>query len=369
MKVALLHDWLNTKVGGGEQVLLELAQMYPEADIYTLVLEPANFRDLLDLKRVHTSRLQRYPKWLRRRSRYLLPFIPKAVDGFDLSSYDLVISSSSAWVKGAITKPETVHICYCFSPMRFAWDSWPRYVDEQAVGPIRRALIHLIMSRIRLWDYYSSKRVDYWVAISETVAARIRKYYQAESVVIYPPVKTSEFSPVPAAEKGNYYVTLSALTPYKKVDLAIAAANLAGIKLTVIGDGNDRARLEKLAGPTITFAGRVSTEERKRLLAQARGLIFPGEEDFGIAPIEALASGTPVIAYRKGGLVETMVDGETAIFFDEPTAEALVASLKIFEQTKFQTANLTARAKAFDETRFRTDFTKYVDNTYANHLT
>jgi glycosyltransferase involved in cell wall biosynthesis len=367
MKVALVHDWLNTKFGGAEKVLTELAGMYPEAPIYTLLYNQQD-NPAIAADRVRTSSLQRWPAWLQRRSRYLLPLIPQAIEQFDFSEYDVVISSSTAFAKGIITKPETLHICYCHTPMRFVWDYWPAYVAEQQVGPVRRAAIHRLTSRLRLWDYYSAARVDRWVANSETTATRIRKYYHQEpDTVIYPGADLGQFSP--ARSHGDYFVTLCVLAPYKKIDLAIAACNQTGQQLVVIGDGADRARLEALAGPTIRFAGRVSDAERRQLLADAQALIFPNEEDFGIVPVEAMASGTPVIAYGRGGLTETVVPDVTGLFFDEQTPAALAAVLQDFRRERFSTTDLTQRAADFSTEVFRKRFRAYVEKAYREHRT
>ncbi len=364
MKVALVHDWLNTKAGGAENVLFRLAELFPDAPVYTLLHNPATTEGKLDAARVRTSSLQRMPSWLRGRPRYLLPLIPTAVEQLDFTGYDVVVSSSSAWVKGIITRPETLHICYCHTPMRFVWDYWPRYADEQHVGPLRRAAIHRLTSRSRLWDYYSAARVDHWVANSQTTAARIRKYYhQPVDKVIYPGADLSLFAPADNPPR-DYYVTLGSLTPYKKIDMAIEACNQLQAPLTVVGDGADRARLEKLAGPTVTFAGRVNEARRRELVAGAKALVFPNEEDFGIVPVEAMASGTPVIAFGRGGLTETVVEGETGSFFHQPTAAALAAAMKNFDPGKFQVPVLTKRAAEFSEELFMKQFKEYVEKAY-----
>ena len=360
MKVALVHDWLNTKFGGGENVLVELAAMFPDAPIYTLLYDREVCGDAIDPERVRPSVLQRSPKFLQRRPRYLLPLIPMAIEQFDLSEYDLVISTSSAWAKGVITQPETLHVCYCFAPMRFVWDYWPAYVEEQRVGWLRRAAIYVLTSRLRLWDYYSAARVDRWVPISHCVAKRIQKYYrQPTAPVIYPGADLAAFAP--SATHSDYFVTLASLTPYKKIDLAIAACNRLGKRLVVIGDGTDRARLQKLAGPTIEFAGRVDSTRRAQLVAQAQALIFPNEEDFGIAPIEAMASGTPVIGYGRGGLTETVVPGTTGVLFEEPTVESLAVAITAFRREDYATADLTAQATKFSNQVFRQKFQDYIE--------
>lgn len=366
MKVALVHDWLNTKQGGGEKVLLEMAAIFPDAPIYTLLYDPETFDGKLDPARIRPSSLQRWPRFFRKRPRYLLPWLATALEQFDFSEFDVVLSSSSAFAKGVITKPDTLHICYCHSPMRFVWDYWPAYVQEQQVGPLRRIAIHLLTSRLREWDYYSAARVDRWIANSQTTASRIKKYYRANvDTVIYPGADIDAFRPT--GRKGSYFVTLSSLTPYKKIDLAIAACNQAKVELVVIGDGPDRGRLEQLAGPTIRFAGRVSDAERASLLAGAQAMLFPNEEDFGIAPIEAMASGTAVIAYRKGGLTETVKDGVTGSFFTPQHENDLAAALKVFDAQDFKQDDLTKQARRFSDATFRKQLKAYIDTVYQGH--
>ena len=366
MRVAIVHDWLNTKFGGAENVAAELAALFPDAPVYTLLYDRELVGARIHPGRVRPSFLQKLPRWLQQRSRYLLPLIPVAIEQFDLSRYDVVISSSSAFAKGVITRPETLHICYCHTPMRFVWDYWPGYIEEQHVGPLRRGSIHLLTSRLRLWDYYSAARVDKWVANSHTTAQRIKKYYHQEAdAVIYPGADTSQFAP--ATKPGNYFVTLSSLTPYKKVDVAIAACNRLEQRLIVVGDGADRQRLERLAGPTIEFAGRVSDAERAHLLGGAQALLFANEEDFGIAPIEAMASGTPVIAYDKGGLTETVVPGKTGVLFQPQTVEALMAAIQRFKRSDFTAADLTHQAAQFTTAAFGKHIKAYVEKAYREY--
>jgi glycosyltransferase involved in cell wall biosynthesis len=369
MKVALVHDWLNTKLGGGEKLFMEIAELYPEAPVYTLIYNESLYTNLIDPARVRTSFLQRWPNFLKNRPRYLLPLIPIAVEQFDFSSYDLVISSSTAWAKSIITRPETLHLCYCHSPMRFVWDHWPGYLDEQHVGPVRRGAIRIMTSQLRLWDYYSSARVDHWLANSQTTAGRITKYYQQPSEIIYPPADTKAFKPVPAGQKEDYYVTLGNLTPYKKFDLAIVACNSLKRRLVVIGEGSDMDRLSKLAGSTVKFVGRLSDGLRAETLARARGFIFPNEEDLGIVAIEAQASGTPVIAYGRGGGTETIIEGKTGHFFHEPTTESLARAITEFEKMKFETKALVSQAAQFDRQVFRNQFKAATERAMEEHRT
>lgn len=364
MKIALVHDWLNTRVGGSEQVLIELANIYPDAPIYTLLFRADYYKGLIEPKRVRTSKLQHWPRFLTDRPRYLLPLIPTAIEQFDFSDFDVVISSSNAYSKGIITSPDTVHISYCYSPMRFAWDYWPRYLDEQHIGPIRRFVASRMISRTRLWDYYSAQRVDHWLTISEHVAARIKKFYGASATIIYPPVQIDQFTP--DDNRQDYYLTLATLTPYKQVDRAIAACNQLKRRLIVVGEGFERQRLEAMAGSTISFAGRISGAKKAQLLSQAKGLLVPQEEDFGIAMVEALASGTPVVAYGVGGAREIVQPG-LGTLYDDDSVEGLMAAIKKREQTKFDAAKLRQASLAYSSSDFTRQFAGLVNKLASQH--
>lgn len=347
MKVALVHDWLNSKRGGGENVLLAMAEMYPDAPVYTLLYDQDNYPELKG--RVHESFLRRFPKFMKKRPRYLMPLIPQAIESFDLSEFDVVISSSCAYSKNVLTQPGTTHISYCHSPARMYWDYWARYIDEQNVGPVRRGLIRGGATLVRMWDHSGTDRVDVIIANSKTTQARISKYYRREADIIYPPV---EVEPETPETKGDYYVTLGVLTPYKRIDLAIEAFNISGKTLKIIGDGPDRKRLEAMAENNIEFIGRADDEVRNQLLRQAKGFIFPNEEDFGIISLEAMALGTPVIAYNKGGATETVIDKQTGILFEKQTVESLNHAVAAAEDTEFKTADMHAQARKFDRKKF-----------------
>jgi glycosyltransferase involved in cell wall biosynthesis len=365
-RIALVHDWLDRPMGGGERVLLEMAALFPDAPVHTLLHDKALYANRLDSARVRTSWLQRLPERLRRRPRYLLPLIPNAVEAWDFSDYDIVISSSTAFVKNILTPPRTLHVCYCHAPMRFAWDYWPRYLDEMAVGAVRRFAIAHLVSRMRMWDLAGVPRVDAWLANSETTAARLRKFYRlGDLTVLHPPVAVAELSP--ASRRGDHYVTLSTLTEYKRIDLAVRAFTAARRPLVVIGDGPDRDRLERLAGPTIRFAGHTDDRQRAELLATARALVFPNEEDFGIAAVEALACGTPVIAYARGGVTEIVTAGRTGVFFDEQTEAALNAAVEELDAVVIDVDTLVAAAQRFAAPRFGEGLRRFVDLAQAAH--
>ncbi|MEX0934351.1 MAG: glycosyltransferase [Candidatus Saccharimonadales bacterium] len=360
-RIALVHDWLNQKAGGAEQVLAELADIYPDAPIYTMIYNPEYFD--YPRSRIHTSILQYMPKFLKQRSRYLLPLIPLAIRLWRFKGYDIVLSSSAAFMKNISTAKDTLHICYCHSPMRFAWDYWPDYLYEQNVGFIRKAAIILMVKWLRWWDIRGVKRVDAFIANSKTVQQRILKYYQKESTVINPPTKVKTLQ----AQEQDYYITLGMLTPYKKIDLAIEAFNQSGRKLKVLADGPDRPRLEAIAEDNIEFTGFVSSQEKDNIVASAKGLIFPNIEDFGIAPIDAMAAGTPVIAYGRGGVTETVIEGETGIFFHEQTPTAINQAIDRLETMSFDVTKLHQRAREFSIDKFHQSIKGFVDRKYEDY--
>ena len=359
MQLAIVHDWLDRPMGGAERVTLEIARLFPEAPVYTLLFDPGLGHGGLDPRRVRSSRLQRLPAALRRRPRYLLPLIPGAVEAWDFAGFDVVISSSAAFVKNIRTGADTIHICYCHSPMRFAHDYWPRYLEEMHAGPIKGAAVRAMVHRLRRWDLAGTPRVTEFIANSATTQRRITRYYKRDSTIIFPPVDLAGLRPI--EPRGDGYVTLSTLTEYKRIDLAIEAFNRSGRPLTVIGDGPDRVRLEALAGPTITFTGHADDATRARLLGSARALVFPCEEDFGIAPVEALACGTPVVAFGRGGLTETISDGTTGVFFTEETPAALNAAVDRLEQMSIEPRTLIAAAQRYSADRFRRELRAVVD--------
>jgi exopolysaccharide biosynthesis WecB/TagA/CpsF family protein len=368
-RIALVHDWLNRPIGGGERVLLELARLYPDAPIYTLLFDGRRYAGQLDPARIRTSWLQRLPEAARSHPRYLLPLIPAAIAAWDLSGYDVVLSSSVAFVKNVTTPASTLHVCYCHAPMRFAWDYWPRYVEEMNAGPLKRLAVTALVARARRWDLAGVRGVDAWLANSETTAARLRRYYGVQAVtVIPPPVDVEGLRALASTPKGDQWVTLSTLTEYKRIDLAVRAFSASGRPLVVIGDGPDRGRLESLAGPSIRFAGHLGDAARGELLASARALIFPGEEDFGIAAVEALACGTPVVAYAHGGLTEIVEAGRTGVFFDEQSVPALNGAVERLAALPLRRDELVAASRRFAAARFRESLRSFVDGAAAAHI-
>jgi glycosyltransferase involved in cell wall biosynthesis len=355
VRVALVHDFL-TQFGGGERVLIEIHRLYPEAPIFTSIYAPEAFAGAYDGMDVRTTWLQHVPG-ARRNFRTLLPFYPLAFESIDLREFDLVISSTTSFAKGVRVGPKTLHVCYMHTPARFLWRQ-----DEYAfdvVPALARPLFAAVVPFLRRWDLAAAGRPNRIVANSHNVAARIREVYGRESEVLYAPVSIEGFAPSP--EIDEYYLVASRLLPYKRVALAIEACNLIAAPLVVMGSGPDEARLRRLAGPTVRFAGHVSDDERLRLFARARAVIVPGIEDFGLVPIEAAAAGRPTVAFAAGGALETVVEGETGIFFRDPTASALADVLQSLTPQSFDTNKLTAHARSFAPERFRDALSALVD--------
>lgn len=347
MRVALVHDWLN-QMGGAERMLLAMTRMFPDAPIYTSFYAPSNVDLAFRTRDIRTSFMQNLPG-IKRRHQPFLPLYPLAFEGFDLSEYDLVISDSSAFAKGVITRPDALHICYCHTPMRYAW-TFDNYVAREKVGGLSRIALAPVMNWLRMWDVTTAARVDYFIANSPVVAARIAKYYRREAVYIPPPVDTSRFAI--SRQRGDYFLIISRLIPYKRIDLAVQAFNLVGAPLRIVGAGRDEKALRAMAGRNITFLGRLSDAEAREQLAGCRAFIFPGEEDFGIAPVEAQAMGKPVIAYGAGGALATVAPGKTGVFFHEQTPEALASAVKNFRDDWFDPNVIRAHAEEFDTSRF-----------------
>jgi glycosyltransferase involved in cell wall biosynthesis len=358
-RVALVHDFL-VDVRGAERVFAALCDLYPQADLFTAVYDERGTEGWFAHRNVNTSFLQR----LRPSAatfRALLPLYPVAMEALDLSAYDVVISSSSAWAHGVLVDPEAVHVCYCHNPFRYAWNA--RDAELARRDPLTRAALALILKRWRQWDWIAAQRVDAYVANSETTRRRINRYFSREADVLHPPVDTARFAP--SDEVGDAYVVLSELMPHKRIDLAVQAFNRLGLPLVVAGDGPDARRLQRLAGPTVHFAGYLDDEHVARLLARARALVLPATEEFGIAAVEAHASGRPVIALRQGGARETVIEGVNGTFFEEPTADALASVVERFDPMAIDPRACVRSAERFDVAHFRRGMRAIVDEAVA----
>jgi glycosyltransferase involved in cell wall biosynthesis len=353
-RVALVHDFL-LDVRGAERVFLALCDLFPEADLFTAVYDERGTEGRFAARRPTTSFLQRaHPD--ARTFRALLPLYPYAMEALDLRGYDLVISSSSAWAHGVIADADAVHVCYCHNPFRYAWNA--REATLAKYDPLRRAALGFVFQRWRQWDWIAAQRVDLYAANSDTTRKRVKRYFGRDATVLYPPVETARFAPGAVSDD---FVVLSELMPHKRIDLAIEAFNELRLPLTVVGNGPDARRLRRMAGSTIRFTGRVSDAEAAALLSTARALVVTATEEFGIAAVEAQAAGRPVIALREGGVRETVLEGETGLFFDRPEPAALVAAVRAFDPGAIDPAACIANAQRFDVAHFRHGLRALVD--------
>ena len=365
-RVAIVHDWL-VNYGGSERVVEELLKIYPEADIFTLVYDEKKMGKIFPRDRVHTSFLQKLPFSTKLYTK-LLSFMPKAFESFDLSNYKLVICSSSSCAKGVITPPLVPHVAYIHTPMRYAWDKYFEYKSRS--GKITQFFMEKWMSKIRLWDYVSSQRVDTLIANSNYISRRIKKYWNRESQVIYPPVNVKDLQPN-GKEPEDFFVVFSRFVPYKRIDLAIQACGNLKKNLVVIGSGSQKKQLKKLAARykdvKITFTGRIRDDEVRDYLQRCRALIFCAEEDFGIIPVEAQCCGRPVIAFGKGGALETIINGKTGTFFSHATPDSVERAINRFEELEkqgaFDSAFISNHAKEFSRERFAREIKEAIDNT------
>ncbi len=364
MKTAIVHDWLVT-YSGAERVLEELIKLYPDADLFSLLdFIPAGQRDFLQNKPVRTSFLQKFP-FARKKYRSFLPFMPMAIEQFDMSGYDLVISSSFAVAKGVITGPGQLHVCVCYSPIRYAWDLTHHYLREAGLTRgIKGWIARYILHRIRMWDYRTANGVDEFVAISNFIAGRIIKTYRRESTVIYPPVDTNAYTLHPA--KSDFYLMVGRMVPYKNTGLIVESfSKMPDRRLIVIGDGPDFGKVKRLAGTNVTLMGHQPFRVLKEHMQRARALIFAAEEDFGIVPIEAQACGTPVIAYGRGGALETISEGRTGLFFNNLDILEIMETINRFEEIKhrFNPDEIRRNALRFSTERFRDELKLFMDST------
>jgi len=345
-RVALVHDFL-LDVRGAERVFLALCDLFPEADLFTAVYDERGTEGRFADRRPATSFLQR-TRPNARTFRALLPLYPYAMEALDLRGYDLVISSSSAWAHGVIADADAIHLCYCHNPFRYAWNA--REVTLSKYDPLRRAVLGFVFQRWRQWDWIAAQRVDFYAANSETTRKRVKRYFGREADVLYPPVETTRFAPGPV---GSDYVVLSELMPHKRIDLAVEAFSELQLPLTVVGNGPDARRLRRIAGPSIRFTGRVSDDEAAALLSSAKALVVTATEEFGIAAVEAQAAGRPVIALNEGGVRETVVEGETGVFFERPEPASLVEAVRGFDPLAVDPQACVDNAARFDVSHFR----------------
>ncbi len=358
-RVAIIHDWL-TGMRGGERVLEEFLRLFPQADIFTLVYDPNRVSSLISSHRVFESPIVKLP-FGRSRFRSLLPLFPWAIEAFDLKGYQLIISGSHCVAKGVIPPPDALHVSYVHSPMRYVWDMRSEYLGGSETSEFKRGIAGFVAHYLRNWDASSANRVDRFIANSGHIRKRIVKYYRRDAEVIYPPVEVDQFHI--GEGKGGYFLTVSALVPYKRIELAIGACERLGKPLKIIGDGSEYSRLKSIAGKNTEFLGSVDFKDIPRLYADALAFIHCAEEDFGIAPLEAQASGRPVIAYGRGGALETVVAGDdhpTGMFFNEPTVNSLADVIKEFDPAKFNPVDARANAEQFAPDRFRGEIEHFV---------
>ena len=365
LKVAIVADWLVAR-GGAERVVLLFAEIFPQADLYTSVFKAPNFPEL-NGRRVITSRLQYSP--LRYKQQLFPTLRPAAFEAFDLDDYDLVVSSAHAEAKGVLTKPETLHLCYCHTPTRYYWSHYHEYLKTPQLGildPLIKSVMPTLVHRLRIWDRVAADRVDVFLANSKNTAGRIKKYYERESSVIYPPVDYQRFQG--ESVPGDYYLIVGRQIEYKRTNIAVEAFNQLDLPLRVIGEGPELPRLKQLAKSfKIEFLGRLSDDQTTQQFLGCKAVLFPQEEDFGIVPLEAMAAGKPVIAYRAGGALETVVDNQTGIFFDYQTVVSLAEAVRRFERMSFSSTVCRERAKQFDNTEFKRQINNFAEQAWIEH--
>lgn len=358
MKIAIVHEWLSV-YGGSERVVEAIHELFPEAPIYTLVYDKDNMPERFKDYDIRTTFVQKLPFAKKKYPNYL-PLMPRAFEELNLIEYDLVISSSTACAKGVITRSDAVHICYCHTPTRYAWEFYYEYT--MGMNKLKKLFVGSVMHKLRIWDRLAADRVDYFVANSNYIKGRINKYYRRDAAVIFPPVNTHLYRLEEKQE--DYYLVVSRLVHYKKVDLAIETFNELGLPLIIIGGGPEESKLKAMAKDNIRFLGRLSDEEIAQYYAKCKAFVFPGEEDFGITPVEAQAAGRPVIAYGRGGVLDTVVDHKTGILFEEQTKNCLLDAVKRFEKegVEYSKEKIKEYSNAFSVERFKTEIEEFVYN-------
>lgn len=359
LKIAIVCDWLTVQ-GGAERVITAMHELFPHAPIFTTLYDSAKLPQFKNAD-VRTSWLQRLPV-LRKKHQLLLPWMPSVFESMNLDEYDIVISSSHSCAKGIITKPETLHICYCHTPMRYCWDNYHQYLKEYPLSALAKKIGQKLLHKIRIWDRMAAERVDSWLTNSNYVQQRITKYYRKLAHVIYPPVELDRFYPI--EHKKLYFLALGRLTPYKRFDILVEAFNALELPLIIIGTGIEEKRLRRRAKKNIRILGHLPESEIPTYLSEAQAVLFPQVEDFGIVPIEAMASGTPVIAYKEGGALETVKEGVNGIFFDHQTPMAIMQAVRNFQQIRntFDPEKLRAFAMNFSKENFQKRLLIFVEN-------
>jgi glycosyltransferase involved in cell wall biosynthesis len=359
LRVALVHDWL-TGMRGGEKALEVLCGLFPHAELFTLVHVPGSVSPAIERMRRHCSIVQKLPGSARHYRRYL-PVFPYAIEQFDLDGFDLIISSSHCAAKAVVPTGRARHLCYCYTPMRYAWDQFGNYFGPHVVGRLPSMVLRPILARLARWDADTAGRVDRFIAISRYIAWRIRRYYNREASVVYPPVDTTFYHPDGSAP-GDSLLIVSALVPYKRIDLAIDAARLASLPLRIVGQGPEMARLARRAGPTVEFLGARTDEEIRTLYRQAAAVLLPGPEDFGIVPVEAQACGRPVVAFAQGGALESVEDGVSGVLVEGDSPEAFAEGIRRARATRFDSARIRRRALRFSRERFAREIAQSVQD-------
>lgn len=365
MRVALIQDWLNG-MRGGEKVLEVFCELLPDAEIFTLLYEPSRISDTINSHKVHESFIGKLPM-AKKHYRNYLPLFPSAIETFNLQEFDVVISISHCVAKGVITSPNSINICYCLTPMRYIWDLYDQYFNPKTTNVVKRFIISIIAHYLRIWDVNSSSRVDEFYAISDNIKNKIKRYYNRESEVIYPPVDCDYFKPSDKKETDDeYYLVVSAFVPYKRIDLAVNAFNKLGKKLIIVGKGPEGNSLKEIAHSNIEFTDWADDEMLLKLYQNCKALIFPSEEDFGIVPLEAQSCGKPVIAYGKGGALETIVKDKTGIFFKKQNTNSLIEAVERFESMTFDPKIIRQNAEKFDRKIFKEKIRKLISDKCSN---
>ncbi len=365
MKTAIIHDWL-VSTGGAERCLEVFCELFPEATIFTLVHDPGKIdSDIINRMDIRTSFIQRLPLG-KKKYRHYLPLMPRAIGAFNLSGYDLALSSSHCVAKGVRTPKATCHISYCYTPMRYIWNMYDEYFRSNRTGLAARLLMPLFLDRLRKWDVNTSKGVDYFIAISDNVRQRIKMYYDRESDVIYPPVNTGYFRNT-GRRREDFFLAVSRFVPYKQLDLAVRAFNALKLPLVIIGGGPELNKLKKMAKDNIKILINQPDSSLRDYYSRCKALVFPANEDFGIIPIEAQSCGCPVIAYKKGGALETVVEGVTGKFFHSQTVEALVKTVEEFRPEEFSPDVIRNHAIKFDRNAFKVNIKKYIFEKYEDY--